>query len=36
MSGEGAWEWVGREYGSERGGSVGASGEGVWERVGWE
>ena len=31
VSGEGVWERVGREYGSEWGGSMGVSGEGVWE-----
>ena len=39
VRGEGVWERVGREYGSERGGSMGVSGEGsngvrgegVWE-----
>ena len=31
VSGEGVWEEVGREYGSEWGGSMGVSGEGVWE-----
>ena len=30
-SGEGVWERVGREYGSEWGGTMGVSGEGVWE-----
>ena len=33
-SGEGLWEQVGREYGSEWGGSMGVSGEGLWERMG--
>ena len=31
VRGEGVWERVGREYGSEWGGSMGVSGEGVWE-----